>query len=133
VPQHGAVFLRRDGKVGYVLNPCTDEVTVMQTEPPEKIDNLDAGKKVNEIVRIPAGDLVAVLSGSGARVFDMATNAVVSEAPTSGEPARIAFSADQSRFWISGGGAVHVLDGRSGKVLSTSKAFKQPSEVLVAR
>ena len=133
MPQHGAVFLRRDGNVGYVLNPCTDEVTVMQTEPPKKIDNLDAGKKVHEIVRLPAGDLVVVLSDSGARVFDMATNAVVSEAPTSGGPARIAFSADRGRFWISGDGAVHVLDGKSGKVLSTSKAFKRPSEVLVAR
>ena len=133
VPQHGAVFLRRDGAVGYVLNPCTDEVTVMQTEPPKKIDNLDAGKKVSEIVRLPAGDLVVVLSDSGARVFDMATNAVVSEAPTSGGPARIAFSADQGRFWISGDGAVHVLDGKSGKVLSTSKAIKRPSEVLVVR
>jgi hypothetical protein len=133
VPQHGAVFLRRDGKVGYVLNPCTDEVTVMETEPPKKIDNLDAGKKVNEIVRLPAGDLVVVLSESGARVFDMATNAVVSDAPTSGGPARIAFSADGSRFWISGDGAVHVLDGKSGKVLATSKAFQRPAEVLVAR
>ena len=133
VPLFGAVFLRRDGKVGYVLNPMTDEVTVMQTDPPKKIDNLDAGKNVHEIVRLPGGDLVAVLSNSGARVFDMETNTVVSNAPVSGGPAWIAFSPDGSRFWVSGDGSVHVLDTKSGKVIASSNAFKRPTEILVGR
>jgi YVTN family beta-propeller protein len=68
------IALRPDGRFAYVLNTQTNDVTIVDTVAAKDIDKIAVGGR--ELVPLPSGRFVAVVSPTGLNLLDTTSNAV---------------------------------------------------------
>ena len=68
------IALRPDGRFAYVLNTQTNDVTIVDTVAAKDLDKIAVGGR--ELVPLPSGRFVAVVSPTGLSLLDTTSNAV---------------------------------------------------------
>jgi len=115
--------LSKDGKILYVSNEETAELSVLDLESGKIVRRVPVGKEPEGVSVRPDGKVVYVTSEQDSKVtaLDATSFAVIAEIPAGMRPRGLAFSKDGSTAFVSNefGGTLTAFDPRSNQVLGT--------------
>lgn len=120
--------LRPDGRFAYANNSQSNDVTVVDAETAAVVDKIPAGGK--ELMTFHGERTLAVVDDTSLHLIDMETNRKTGEVEFGTRLRRLDVAPDGSRALALTDGAVHVLDGASGKVLNRVTPFQSPTQVV---
>lgn len=129
-PSRGPLTLRSDGKIAYVLDPVTDDLTIADVETGTKLANFDVGAGVKEIVPLGDGAVMAAVSDASIVLVDAAKNEKGEEIKLAGEVNDFAVSPERKHALVVGRQKVVLLDGTTGKPRQTLEGFVRPVRVV---
>jgi YVTN family beta-propeller protein len=120
--------MRPDGKFVYANNSQSNDVTIVDTETAAVIDKVPTGGK--KLMTFHEKKTLAVIDDTSLHLIDMESNKKVGEVLFASRLSRVTLTPDGTRALALTDGAVHVLDGVTGKALTRVAGFKKPTEVL---
>ena len=129
-PARTSLEMSLDGKLAYVLNTHSNDVTIINTDDASVVTKIGIGTGDPKALRLlSGGEMVAASAGSTLHLIEVAKNLKVAEVEV-GTGFQIA--PDGQHAAAVHGSALACLSGRSGKRVATATGFEQVSQVLFA-
>jgi DNA-binding beta-propeller fold protein YncE len=126
----GPMAIRRDGKFAYVLDVQTNDVTIIDGESGERLQNIRVGGGGHELVALSGGKYLAAVSDESVAIVDTETNQIKTEIKLSGDVSDFALSSKGDYAAVIGKQKIAVIDARTASQVATFDAFKRPSQFI---
>jgi len=126
----GPLAVRRDGKFAYVLDVQTNDVTVIDGESGERLQNIRVGGGGKELVSLANGKYLAAVSDESVSLIDTDVNQQKTEIKLSGDVSDFVLSPNGDYAAVIGKGKIAVIEARTASQVATFEAFKRPSQFI---
>lgn len=126
----GPLAVRRDGKFAYALDVQTNDLTVIDGESGERLQNIRVGSGGQELVPLGSGRHLAVVADSTITVIDTESNTVKSEIKLAGEVRDFVLSPRGDYAVALGKGKIVTLDTRTAAEVGTIEELKRPAQLV---
>ena len=126
----GPLAIRPDGKYAYYLDAQTSNVTLVDGESGERLQNIGVGGGAHELVMLANGKYLAAVSDESVTVIDTDTNQIKTEVKLSGDVADFVVSSNGDYAAVIGKGKIAVIDARNASQVATFDAFKRPAQFI---
>jgi YVTN family beta-propeller protein len=120
--------MRPDGKFVYANNSQSNDVTIVDTETAAVLDKVPTGGK--RLMTFHGKKTLGVIDDTSLHLIDMESNKKTGEVEFASRLSRVTLTPDGTRALALTDGAVHVLDGVTGKALARVEGFKKPTQLL---
>lgn len=130
------IAMSKDGRLAYVVNSASGNVTVVDTIPMQAYTPIGVGVSPQKIARTPDGTKFLVTNSGSASVsvIDAMTNRVVGTIPVGNGATDIKVSPDGTRAYVSNreDGTISVIDTTTMKAIHVTDAMPRSSPIGLA-
>ena len=126
----GPLAVRRDGKFAYALDVQTSDVTPIDAESGERLQNIGIGSGGHELVPLANGKYLAAVSDASVTLIDTDSNTMASQITLSGDVQDFVLSPRGDYAAVIGKQRIAVIDTKAAKQIATSDAFKRPAQFI---
>ena len=126
----GPLAVRRDGKFAYVLDVQTNDVTLIDGESGERLQNIRVGGGGKELVWLANSRYLAAVSDESVSLIDTDANQQKAEIKLAGDVTDFLLSPKGDYAAVIGKGTIAVIDARTASQVATFEAFKRPLQFI---
>jgi DNA-binding beta-propeller fold protein YncE len=126
----GPLAMRPDGKFAYFLDAQTSNVTIVDGESGERLQNIGVGGGAHELVMLANGKYVAAVSDDKVTIIDTESNQMKSEIKLAGDVADFAVSPKSDYAAVIGKGKIAIIDARTASQVTMIESFKRPAQFV---
>lgn len=126
----GPLAVRPDGKFAYYLDAQTSNLTLVDGESGERLQNIGIGGGAHELAMLAGGKYLAAVTDEKVTIVDTDSNQIKSEIKLSGDVVDFVVSPKGDYAAVIGKGKIAILDAHDGSQVAMLDAFKRPAQFV---